>query len=100
MFAKPHLAILTYHSLDDSGSVLSTAPRLFAEQMHILHEQGVRVVPLEKALLGSGSATEPCVAITFDDGFKNCLISADILERYGAQGAGSNRNRDDEATAE
>ena len=31
-----------------------------------------------------GTASRPTLTFSFDDGFKNCLIAADILERYGA----------------
>jgi len=67
------MAILTYHSLDDSGSVLSTPPRVFAEQMKILHEMNVRVIPLRtiRKEIGRVIPSQPLVVITFDDGFKN-----------------------------
>lgn len=64
------VAILTYHSLDDSGSVISVAPHVFAAQMQSLVRARTRVVALDDvpALLESG---ESAVAITFDDGFSN-----------------------------
>ena len=58
--------ILTYHSLDTSGSVISTDPRVFREQMDSLAETGTRVVPLEQI-----QHTPGAVALTFDDGFQN-----------------------------
>lgn len=66
-------AILTYHSLDASGSVLSTPPDVFATQMHILVEGGVRVVPLADLprVASERPASHPVVALTFDDGFRN-----------------------------
>jgi peptidoglycan/xylan/chitin deacetylase (PgdA/CDA1 family) len=80
------IAILTYHSLDDSGSVLSTPPRVFAEQMRRLKEWGVKVVSLDTVAQAVVS-TVPyggCVAITFDDGFKNIHEYAlPVLHRYG-----------------
>ncbi len=80
------VAILTYHSLDDSGSVLSTSPSLFAEQMRILCELDVNVVPLWKirdALRGA-APPKPLVAITFDDGFKSVYEHGfPTLLRYG-----------------
>jgi peptidoglycan/xylan/chitin deacetylase (PgdA/CDA1 family) len=45
--------ILTYHSLDDSGSVLSTAPDLFRRQLAVAQECGADV------------------ELTFDDGYAN-----------------------------
>ncbi len=80
------MGILTYHSLDDSGSVLSTPPGRFAEQMRILSELGVRVVPLGQVRyeLGSLRPPERLVAITFDDGFRSVYEHAlPVLQRYG-----------------
>jgi peptidoglycan/xylan/chitin deacetylase (PgdA/CDA1 family) len=59
-------AILTYHSIDASGSVISARPAEFRLQMESLVERGIRVVPLTEVLSGS-----PGVAITFDDGYQN-----------------------------
>jgi peptidoglycan/xylan/chitin deacetylase (PgdA/CDA1 family) len=80
------MVILTYHSLDNSGSVISVSPQVFAEQMRILHELDVKVVPLSiiREVLGGASASKPLVAITFDDGFKNAYEHGfPILQRYG-----------------
>src|SRR5512138_3597748 len=63
--------ILTYHSLDDSGSVISIAPRLFREQMKSLQTSGLPVVSLEQVRTAPGS-----VALTFDDGYRNFLDCA------------------------
>jgi len=60
--------ILTYHSLDDSESAISIAPRLFRQHMDFLAASGLAVLPLDQALQRPGS-----VAITFDDGFRNFL---------------------------
>jgi peptidoglycan/xylan/chitin deacetylase (PgdA/CDA1 family) len=83
---SPAIAILTYHSLDDSGSVLSTRPQLFAEQMRLLHELNVRVVSLaevRRALQGAAPLA-PMVALTFDDGFQSVYEHGfPILQRYG-----------------
>jgi len=80
------IAILTYHSLDDSGAVLSTPPYVFTVQMQILHERGIRVIPLSEVrhILGSTARHEPLVALTFDDGFRNVYeYGLPILQRYG-----------------
>jgi len=70
-------AILTYHSLDDSGSVISTPPERFRRQMEFLASSSVPVVPLDEALRRPN-----CVAITFDDGFRNLLDHAvPLLDR-------------------
>jgi peptidoglycan/xylan/chitin deacetylase (PgdA/CDA1 family) len=70
-------AILTYHSLDDSGSVISMPPERFRRQMEFLASSSVPVVPLDEALRRPYS-----VAITFDDGFRNLLDHAvPLLDR-------------------
>jgi peptidoglycan/xylan/chitin deacetylase (PgdA/CDA1 family) len=70
-------AILAYHSLDDSGSVISTPPALFKRQMEFLAQSGIPVKPLDEAMRQPGS-----LAITFDDGFGNLLDHAvPLLER-------------------
>lgn len=85
--ARPgSIAILTYHSLDDSGSVLSIPPLVFAEQMHILSELDVRVVSLDEAgdALRDRWPSERLAVITFDDGFRNIYeYGFPILQRYG-----------------
>ncbi len=88
MRESARIAILTYHSLDETGSVLSISPQVFAEQMSILKGLRARVIPLAEARrVPHGSAThEPVVAITFDDGFRNVYdYGLPILERYGFQ---------------
>lgn len=72
-------AILTYHSLDESGSVISVPPEQFRRQMEFLASSPVPVVPLHEALRRPN-----CVAITFDDGFRNFLdYAAPVLDRLG-----------------
>lgn len=78
-------AILTYHSIDDSGSVLSTPPALFAAHMQTLADHRVQVVPLERILTPDVSIdrAQPQVAITFDDGFANVYEHAwPALQRH------------------
>jgi peptidoglycan/xylan/chitin deacetylase (PgdA/CDA1 family) len=80
------IAILTYHSLDDSGSVISVSPRVFAEHMRILHELNVKVISLSEVynLQGTTTPGEHCVILTFDDGFQNVYEHGlPILQRYG-----------------
>jgi len=77
------VAILTYHSLDDSGSVLSVAPRMFAAQMQSLAQAGLRVAALDEVpgLLQRG---ESAVVLTFDDGFRSVREhAAPVLARFG-----------------
>jgi peptidoglycan/xylan/chitin deacetylase (PgdA/CDA1 family) len=70
--------ILTYHSLDTSGSVISVSPDVFHEQVDWLAANGVPVVPLERI-----RETPDAVALTFDDGL--CSFwehAAPLLQRY------------------
>lgn len=80
------VAVLAYHSIDDSGSVLSTPPRVFAKQMRILSELGADIVSvkdIKQSKSGSDSA-KPMIAITFDDGFRNVYEHAfPVLQRHG-----------------
>jgi hypothetical protein len=46
MFHSGGIAILTDHALDESG--LSIPPRIFAVQMRIPCECGIRVIPLSE----------------------------------------------------
>jgi len=71
-------AILTYHSIDRSGSVISIAPESFKRQMEVLAESGAEVVPLSRIQNSGGS-----VAITFDDGYANFEEHAlPVLAKY------------------
>lgn len=58
-------AILTYHSLDPSGSPISVHPDAFRRHVEWLGSGAVRVCGIRE-LLGS---PEPGVAVTFDDAF-------------------------------
>jgi len=59
-------AILTYHSVDETGSVISVSERSFRRHVAWLAEGHVRVVPLTD--ITSVPSDEDAVAITFDDG--------------------------------
>ncbi len=79
------IPILTYHSLDESGSVLSMQPGLFARQMRTLYDQGFRAVSLSELLqvLQDKPGDQKTIAITFDDGFENLYEHAlPILATY------------------
>jgi peptidoglycan/xylan/chitin deacetylase (PgdA/CDA1 family) len=72
-----HCAILTYHSLDQTGSVISIRPDEFRRQMETLAASATEVVPLSQILNRPGA-----VAITFDDGFANFAdFAVPVLER-------------------
>lgn len=68
------LAVLTYHSLDDSGSVVSVSPTVFVEHMDALAARGVSALTLSAALAcreREGRWPRDAVVITFDDGYAN-----------------------------
>lgn len=59
-------AILTFHSLDDSGSLISTDRGLFRRQIEWLASHRIQVAPLDQVV-----SEQPSVALTFDDGYEN-----------------------------
>ena len=61
-------AILTYHSIDDSGSPISVDVAAFQRHVDFLASGAVRVVPLSQIMTATDAHT---VAITFDDGVDN-----------------------------
>lgn len=70
-------AILTYHSLDDSGAVISLAPAIFQRQMRSLFERGITVSSPEDLAAGHGlEGLNPALSLTFDDGFSNFYTKA------------------------
>jgi peptidoglycan/xylan/chitin deacetylase (PgdA/CDA1 family) len=79
--------ILTYHSIDDSGSVISTSRETFRRQMRRLSETGYRTISL-KDLARDLDDKRPfpanTVVITFDDGYQNVYAEAfPVLAEYG-----------------
>lgn len=61
-------AILTYHSIDDSGSVISVSPSAFRRHVRHFLAAGTRIVPVEELLADTSRETD-AVALTFDDGY-------------------------------
>lgn len=71
-------AILTYHSIDPSGSAISTPPAVFERQMEALAACGVPVVPLDRV-----TEVRPSLALTFDDGYASFAeLAVPLLLRY------------------
>ena len=68
-------AILTYHSIDPSGSPISVSAAAFAAHVRWLASGRVRVVPLE-LLAGMDEGPDDAVALTFDDGFASVATEA------------------------
>ena len=75
-------AILTYHSVDESGSVISIDESTFRRHAAWLADGHVRVVPLHE--IANVPADEDAVAITFDDGLESFgRIAAPMLLALG-----------------
>lgn len=75
-------AILTWHSVDASGSPISVSPVEFRRQVEWLASGRVQVVDVE-ALLRLPEEP-PAVALTFDDGFANFAEqAAPLLAAHG-----------------
>ena len=75
-------AILTYHSIDDSGSVISIDAVTFRSHVQWLAESGVAVVSLQELVRLPDDAD--AIALTFDDGFENFRAAAWPLLRAHA----------------
>jgi peptidoglycan/xylan/chitin deacetylase (PgdA/CDA1 family) len=67
-------AILAYHSVDTSGSVISTAPPVLERHIRWLTSGRVAVLPLEELLARQDE--RDALAITFDDAFANFRTEA------------------------
>ena len=80
------IPILTYHSIDDSGSIISTDPKKFRAQMQHLVDTSCSVISLADivtCIRNNRPLPPKSVAITFDDGFKNFLnIAYPILKEF------------------
>lgn len=66
-------AIITYHSIDGSGSPISIAPEVFDRHVAWLAGGAVQVESLAALIASPSPAADgrPRVAITFDDAFEN-----------------------------
>jgi peptidoglycan/xylan/chitin deacetylase (PgdA/CDA1 family) len=74
-------AILTYHSIDSSGSPISVSPTAFRQHVEWLASGRVRVVRLDELL--RVPPDENAVALTFDDAFANFADeAAPLLREY------------------
>jgi peptidoglycan/xylan/chitin deacetylase (PgdA/CDA1 family) len=79
--------ILTYHSLDETGSVISVSPLAFREHMRILRDGGFSGIALGRLLEAwtGGAALPPRpVVLTFDDAFRNFdEVARPVLQAAG-----------------
>lgn len=64
-------AILTYHSIDPSGSPISVSPETFDRHVAWLASGRVRVVSLAEIAAPAHRTPDDLVALTFDDAFDN-----------------------------
>jgi peptidoglycan/xylan/chitin deacetylase (PgdA/CDA1 family) len=62
-------AVLTFHSVDPSGSVLSIAPEQLRSLVAAIKRSGHRIVPLRDILDSPAEARQ--IALTFDDGMRS-----------------------------
>lgn len=89
MFSRS-IPILTYHSLDESRSVISTSPSTFKKQMEYLWEKGYKTLSLSEVInltYKREPFREKTIVITFDDGYKNVYTEAlPVLKKYGFKG--------------
>lgn len=85
-----NIPILTYHSLDESRSVISTSPVTFKKQMEYLWKNGYQALSLSEAVSFihlKKAFPEKTFVITFDDGYQNaCTEAFPVLKQYGFKG--------------
>jgi peptidoglycan/xylan/chitin deacetylase (PgdA/CDA1 family) len=67
-------AILTYHSIDRSGSAISVSPETFVEHVSWLSSGAIRVTSVEELMTLPDDID--AAAITFDDAFENFATEA------------------------
>lgn len=83
------IPVFTYHSIDDSGSVISTSPTKFREQMNHLKQSGFHAIGLgdiTRCIRQNRPFPSGAMAITFDDGFKNVHeVAYPVLKEFGFQ---------------
>lgn len=75
-FPLPGLSVLAYHSIDDSGSYMSTRPEMFREQMEWLRGHGYRAVSMRQRFEEGPTEDGRTVVLTFDDGLANFAEAA------------------------
>lgn len=80
------IPILTYHSIDSSGSVISTHPETFRCQMKFLSENNFNVISLKTFVehhYKNKQLPLNSIILTFDDGFQNFYTTAfPVLQDY------------------
>lgn len=77
--AQADLVVLQYHHIDDdTPPSTSTSTDLFKQQLQLIEDMGLEVVPLDEGLKQAlaGELDEPVVAITFDDAYVSIYDTA------------------------
>jgi peptidoglycan/xylan/chitin deacetylase (PgdA/CDA1 family) len=75
-------AILTFHSIDDTGSVLSYPPKTFDKLLLALQRSAIPLLDLDTLLRPE---TKTGVALTFDDGMRSVFSEAlPVLRSHSA----------------
>ena len=81
------VAILTYHAIDSSGSVLSVSPGEFRAHVEAVAQSGRPVVSPSRLAAGFGAdppVADGSFAFTFDDGYASVgEHAAPLLESFG-----------------
>jgi peptidoglycan/xylan/chitin deacetylase (PgdA/CDA1 family) len=81
------LPILTYHSIDDDASVISTSPKAFRRQMEFLRAESFRSISMSEVtnlLHNRKPMPARTVCLVFDDGYQNVYTEAfPILQECG-----------------
>lgn len=93
-FKQNSAPILMYHGVgweqgDDWPRELIIKPTLFAKQLEYLQHEGYNILSVQQLAqhLQQGSLPGKCVALTFDDGYKNNYTQAlPLMQQYGAKG--------------
>jgi peptidoglycan/xylan/chitin deacetylase (PgdA/CDA1 family) len=75
-FPRPGLSVLAYHSIDESGSYMSTRPEMFRAQMEWLRDHGYRAVSMRQRFDQAVADVGRTVVLTFDDGLTNFAEAA------------------------
>lgn len=77
----PGLPVLTYHAIDDSGSVTSTSPGVFARTIDRLVSAGFVGVDLPGWVAKGRPSVPGGFAVAFDDGLRSILGAVEILRQ-------------------
>ena len=63
--------VLRYHSVDDTGSSISTPPAVWREHLRFIRDAGCEVLSLRELFARDPDDREHALVMTFDDGYRN-----------------------------